>query len=107
MITKGGYIWISKSKFKVCFIVNSATCTAHTYRELKQICPQVWRATTELNLSYYYHSESCILESFSLSNLLFVSPLSPAAHLGGGIGARELFCEVERRPSRRVLHHLY
>ncbi len=26
---------ISKSKVKVCFIVNSATCTVHTYRELK------------------------------------------------------------------------
>ncbi len=25
----------SKVKAKVCFIVNSATCTAHTYRELK------------------------------------------------------------------------
>ncbi len=24
-----------KSKVKVCFIVNSATCTGHTYRELK------------------------------------------------------------------------
>ncbi len=23
----------SKSKVKVCFIVNSATCTVHTYRE--------------------------------------------------------------------------
>ncbi len=64
------------------------------------------RATTEWNLSYY-HSESCLLESLSLSNLLSVSPLSPAAHLGRRIGARELFCEVERRPSRRVLHHLY
>ncbi len=26
---------LSKSKVKVCFIVNSATCTVHTYRELK------------------------------------------------------------------------
>ncbi len=26
---------VRKSKFKVCFIVNSATCTAHTFRELK------------------------------------------------------------------------